>query len=76
MDPTVGRIVHYKCVDDGEIRPAIVTKVWTEDCVNLLVFLDGSLDYGKGHTLSFTSVMRGNEKGQWQWPTIKAETAG
>jgi hypothetical protein len=63
-----GDIVHYNCPDDGEIRPAMVTKVHDENCANLQVFLDGTLDSGKGittNTLMITSVVRGDEKGQW-----------
>jgi hypothetical protein len=37
MKPSIGRIVHY--VDpDGEHFAAIITGVWTDHCVNLVVF--------------------------------------
>lgn len=41
--PTVGRIVHFK-VSENIVRPAIITRVWNGDCVNLAVFLDGTND--------------------------------
>lgn len=53
MKPTIGRIVHYVQVKpasfqnpDQPVRvvhlPAIIIAVWTETCVNLQVFTDGS----------------------------------
>lgn len=56
MKPTIGRNVHYVLSSsdgvhdgkgpyasaEGKIVPAIVTAVWGETCVNLIVFLDGS----------------------------------
>ena len=62
--PTIGRIVHYK-VDDGGIAPAIITRVHNDDCVNLRIFLDGR------PCESRTSVVRGDGRGQWDWPPIK-----
>ena len=53
MNPTVGRIVHFVQVKPAAYQPkegphilvhvpAIVTAVWTETCVNLQVFTDGT----------------------------------
>jgi hypothetical protein len=42
---TVGRIVHYVLKDGpnkGTCRPAIVVRVWSDTCVNLQVFTDGT----------------------------------
>lgn len=58
MKPTVGRIVYYK---DGEHQAAIITKVWSDTCVNLTVF------NGNGNTEYHTSVVNGVEGGQWDW---------
>lgn len=41
MKPTIGRIVHYRAngkweaANGAETHPAIVTRVWSETCVNL-----------------------------------------
>mgnify|MGYP001430202218 CR=1 FL=1 len=45
-------------------RPAVITHVWSEECVNLCVFPDGSYD---AHEIpnTKTSVMRGDGIGQW-----------
>src|SRR5271168_2549962 len=53
MKPTIGRIVHfvqekppqYQPPDGQKLvchLPAIITAVWTDNCVNLQVFTDGS----------------------------------
>lgn len=48
MKPSVGRIVVYACsvYDDAgnngaKVAPAVVTRVWSDSCVNLRVFMDG-----------------------------------
>ena len=47
--PYVGEIVNYVLGNDsampGEIRPAIIVRVWSEVTVNLQVFTDGTNDY-------------------------------
>jgi hypothetical protein len=40
MKPTIGRIVHF--VQDKFTLPAIIVNVWSDTCVNLQVFTDGS----------------------------------
>lgn len=40
MKPSVGRIVHF--VQNGVHHPALILKVWTDTCVNLRVFPNGS----------------------------------
>ena len=48
MKPTIGRIVHFvqkKPVGYGDALihlPAIITAVWSDTCVNLQVFTDGT----------------------------------
>ena len=74
--PTVGRIVHYYPSDDDRILmnglaagnthlnqyAAIITAVWSNDLVNLKVFLDGPID------LTNLSASLGDEHGMWSWP--------
>lgn len=59
MEPTKGRIVYYKN-EIGEEYAAIITKVWTPECVNLQVFMDSDV-------LPVTSVRQGEENNQWDW---------
>lgn len=65
MKPSIGRIVHF--VHNGVHLPAIVTKVWSDTCVNLHVFANGSDMTDSG---TQTSVCSGeNPVGySWHWP--------
>lgn len=72
--PTVGRIVHYRSDrpqdPKGQPYPAVITHVWSDQCVNLHVLGDGSFPLVRQsppHAMP-TSVMLGNEPGQWSWP--------
>lgn len=72
IEPSVGRIVmfHSDAKQNGSnVHPAIITRVWTRDCVNLTIFPDAGLPY------SVTSVSYGeNGDGpcvfsqRWFWP--------
>lgn len=46
--PVDGEMVFYTLGSEwnnpGEVRPALVVRVWSEEVVNLLVFLDGAND--------------------------------
>ena len=69
--PTIGRIVHFvKSV--GQVRPAIVTHVFSESMVNLTVFSDGSFDpSSEPASRCVTSVecdRDGIEADTWHWP--------
>lgn len=73
MKPTVGRIVNFKLPDYpagarsiGDVRGAVVTRVWSDTCVNLRVFTDGENDQGQSEY--HTSVCMGEGNGQWSWP--------
>jgi hypothetical protein len=81
MRPTIGRIVHF--VNDfanvQELQhhvPAIITRVWSDTCVNLRVFYDGTNDAPEGSSEWKTSVIY-QEPGTprinpdprtWHWP--------
>ena len=77
MSPTIGRIVVYNTAEQDRIAfgvshgnvqsklPAIITAVWSDECVNLKVIGDGPTDLWK------TSVTRGPGEYQWDWPEIK-----
>lgn len=67
MKPTIGRIVLYRGVtsNGAEEHPAIVTRVWSDICVNLHVLLDNATPVSK------TSVVQDEEMKQpqgWRWP--------
>lgn len=77
---TVGRIVNYHVSDNdsqelknnfvaGEVLPAIIVRVWSEETVNLKIFTDGPVDVWK------TSVLQGDGQGNWSWPIIGAPQA-
>ena len=46
MKPTVGRIVHVlvspELNNGSEVAPAVITRVFSENCVNVRVLLDAS----------------------------------
>lgn len=78
MKPTIGRIVIYKLTahdkaalaalgsdnpnNGADEAPAVVVRVWSDNCVNLKVLVDGR------ETLWATSALQGDQAGQWQWP--------
>jgi len=73
MKPTIGRIVIYESTpnefsggnDMGGPVPAMIVRVWSDDCVNLKVFTDGPTCEWR------TSILRGALIGQWRWPEIE-----
>lgn len=77
MKPTPGRIVFY-VLDQGrnigEVRPAIIVKVWSDDLVQLQVFTDNTND-GLPDGLAQGTVWRTSvrysetaEPSTWHWP--------
>lgn len=68
MKPAIGRIVIYH---NGVVDyPAIITRVWNDNCVNLQIFEDGI------GILIRTSVVEGIGVAQWSWPVIEAKNIG
>lgn len=73
MTPSPGRIIHYVLPAGapraGEIRPAMIIRVWGPEMVNAKIFLDGpNNDAGvadHGYSISYSE-----EKlpGTWHWP--------
>lgn len=68
--PAVGRIVHYTPLESvgskNQPYPAVITHVWSEDCVNLNVLNDGSFTLSGDECP--TSVMKGQGPRTWAWP--------
>ena len=79
-----GSMVHYVLdsgPNTGEHRPALIVKVWSEDCVNLQVFLDGSNDFPGSMRMTAweTSVMRddtGDMLGSWHPSEVAIQAIG
>ena len=77
--PSVGRIVHFYSKNPKQqwnnagIGPyaAIVTQVWTDECVNLCVFPNCSLMAAQC-SVPYTSVLQSTASGDqmvwWEWP--------
>ncbi len=72
MTPTIGRIVLFKSTDPDEMGngaeevPAIITRVWSDKCVNLQVMRDNE------HPIAVTSCVLEDDQGgcsqTWRWP--------
>ena len=70
--PSVGRVVHYYTANPSEQSngagegpyPAIITRVWSPDCVNLKVLPDC------GPVFDTTSVQTklSSSSRYWEWP--------
>jgi hypothetical protein len=75
--PTIGRIVYHRG-SDGQIRPAIVTHVWGEFCINAMVFPKDSSDKEAGIKTSLTHADPAQEPGclnSWHWMPYQIATA-
>lgn len=72
MKPSIGRIVHYVSQFNGNHVAAIVVRVWSDTCVNLRVFYDGTNDAPDGesewHTSRTLDESADPQKGTWHWP--------
>lgn len=85
MKPTIGRIILVNISSDPEkpaLRPAIVTAVWSDYCVNATLFPDGGNDaamlvglgISEAHPTWLTSISQAlagdGSVGfrQWCWP--------
>lgn len=71
MKPSIGRIVHYVTSTKAHVA-AIITAVWSDTCVNLRVFYDGSNNQ-EGNTqwgewVTSKSLDESMQPGTWHWP--------
>lgn len=64
MKPTVGRQVHYYEDDESGPYAATVTKVHTEECVNLAVLRD----YTQSLVFVTSVTPRTGSGWGWEWP--------
>lgn len=71
MIPTVGRIVGYVLESGsnvGQVRPAMIVRVWNDDCVQLQVFTDGPNDgLPNTHWVSSAGRSENKEPRTWDW---------
>lgn len=61
--PSVGRIVHYMSILNGDCLAAIVTRVHATGEVDLVVFYPGDPDIDMP-----TEISEGTEGLTWHWP--------
>ena len=57
--PCIGDYVHYVLPagkQKGEVRPALIVRVWNKELVNLVVFVDGTNDFA-GEVLSGSTTL-------------------
>lgn len=70
MKPSIGRIVLFRTEHSngtGE-HPAIINRVWSDNCVNLTVFPDCGAPVSKTSVLQNESVTEGDQGFAWRWP--------
>ena len=73
MKPSIGRIVHFVVDPEKNHVAAIITAVWSDTCVNLRLFLDGSNTshpeiYGWAEWVTSRSLDENCGVGTWHWP--------
>ena len=75
MKPSLGRIVLYRSIDNNGTRehPALVTRVWTDTCVNLTVFPDFGQLLLKTSVVQNESLEGPNQDNAWRWPPRVSE---
>lgn len=65
--PSIGRIVHFKD-DRGETNAAIITKVWSDQIVDLAIFQSRIKPENVVNYDAFSSCPFGEGNNQWNWP--------
>ncbi len=69
MKPSIGRIVLFRGEksNGANEHPAIVTRVWSDTCVNLTVFLDNGAPFVVTSATQDEDVESGSLRA-WRWP--------
>jgi hypothetical protein len=72
IEPTIGRIV---LIDegDGKVRPAIITKVWSNDLLNVMLFVDNE---GAQPRTSVPYEENASGRLRWYWMDYQKKVAG
>lgn len=74
MKPTVGRIVHYTNLGDRdnvyppEAQAAIITKVHTDDFVDLCIFYPTGWFFRQRVEKTGAKAGTDDARGRWNWP--------
>lgn len=69
--PSLGRIVLFRSHESNGAteHPAIITRVWSDTCVNLTVFPDYSASPVLKSSVGFNDDMEDKTVGNaWRWP--------
>lgn len=84
MQPTVGRIVHYwdgppedgrGPADDFRLHAAIITHVWSDTVVDLVVFAKAWTPANAAQTLHAVPFSPAGKHRCWSWPAKVADPA-
>ena len=75
MKPSLGRIVLFRSLDSNGTKehPALITRVWSDTCVNLTVFPDYGEPVYKTSVNQNESLEGSNQNLAWRWPPRVSE---
>ncbi len=70
MKPSLGRIVLYRSYNSNGAteHPALITRVWSDTCVNLIIFLDHNIPIIRESINQNESLDGPNQENAWRWP--------
>jgi hypothetical protein len=70
MKPSLGRIVLYRSFSSNGVQehPAMINRVWSDICVNLVVFPDCQAPVTKPSVTQNESLAEGDQSNVWRWP--------
>ncbi|MFF0140471.1 hypothetical protein ACFYRN_28905 [Streptomyces sp. NPDC005227] len=72
MKPSVGRVVHVPTDpaknNGADIAPAVITRVWNDDCVNVRVLLDSDAVEWRTSVTYADAFDDDTNRHRWTWP--------
>ena len=70
MKPSIGRIVMHRGVESNVAveHPAIITRVWSDVCVNLTVFPDAGVPVARASQIFLADPEAEAGSHGWWWP--------
>jgi hypothetical protein len=70
QQPSVGRIVLFRSEHSNGAteHPALINRVWSDTCVNLVVFPDCGVPMNKTSVVLNEDTTEGNQTYAWRWP--------